>query len=277
MRTESITSVTGSLTWITESDRTPKENSVNTKDRIIQALEEAKGEYISGERLAELFDLSRNAIWKGINELKKDGYPIASVRNKGYMLPVSSDMISKAGIALALKERVGEKDAEELLERLYVYETLDSTNTQAKRELLIDAFSVTHQTTIVARTQSSGRGHRGSAFDSPDGGIYFSMILDPKKVRKPELVSGTVADMVTDMFEELCGIRVQKKKDHSLYKGNRKVCGILTEAVSDLETGVYSSLIVGIGIRAEALAGPAAEVPTKNRVIAALMDKLSNL
>ena len=49
---------------------------MNTKERIIQALEEAKGKYVSGESLADDFGLSRNAVWKAINDLKKTGYRV---------------------------------------------------------------------------------------------------------------------------------------------------------------------------------------------------------
>ena len=47
---------------------------MSTKDLIIRALEQEKGEFISGEKLAGDLGLSRNAIWKAVNELKKKGY-----------------------------------------------------------------------------------------------------------------------------------------------------------------------------------------------------------
>ena len=75
---------------------------MNTKENIILALEASKGEYVSGESLAENLGVSRNAVWKGVNELKKNGYPIDSVRNKGYKLNASSDIVSKAGITMYL-------------------------------------------------------------------------------------------------------------------------------------------------------------------------------
>lgn len=244
---------------------------MNTKEKIIQALENAKGEYVSGESLAERFGLSRNAIWKGINELKKDGYPIESVRNKGYMLSASSDIISKAGIALCLEEQGGSKVLKKMLDDLHVYEELDSTNIQARRELLLDGFDIVHKTVIIAKTQNSGRGHRGSCFDSPDGGIYLSVILDPSKLKDPGSVTDTVAGLVMSVIESQYGIRVTGKKDNSIYMGKEKICGIMTEAVSDLETGVYSCFIVGVGLRADKLRSASDLKPAGNRVIASLL------
>ena len=244
---------------------------MNTKERIIQALEEAKGKYVSGESLADDFGWSRNAVWKAINDLKKAGYNIESVRNRGYMLHESSDIISKAGIALCLRRKVSDGTANEILDKLCVYENLDSTNTQAKRELVVYNFDISHKTVIVAKTQSSGRGHGGMGFESPDGGIYLSIILDPKMLQVAGPITETVADMVKSAIEELYGIECDRKKDNSLYVGKDKICGILTEAVSDLETGVYSSFIVGIGIRSDILPKVSDLSPTKNLVIASLI------
>ena len=250
---------------------------MNTKDKIIHALEGSKGEYVSGESLADDLGVSRNAVWKAVRDLKEEGYPIDSVRNRGYMLSGSSDIISKAGIGLSLGGMMPPRLTSELLDRLYVYDDLDSTNTQAKRELLLDGFGILHGTTIVAKVQSSGRGHRGSDFDSPAGGIYLSVILDPAMLHTRKLGAGAVADTVISVLEELYGVKVSKKKDNSLCIGRDKICGILTEAVSDLETGVYSSFIVGIGIRADELLAVSDGSPSKNQVIAALMAEFSKL
>lgn len=250
---------------------------MNTKEKIIQALEEAKGKYVSGESLADDLGLSRNAVWKAINDLKKSGYNIESVRNRGYMLNESSDIISKAGIALCLHRKVSDSIANEMLDKLCVYDNLDSTNTQAKRELVVGNFEISHKTVIVARTQSFGRGHGGTGFDSPDGGIYLSIILDPDMLCVTAPITETVADMVTSVIEELYGIKCDRKKDSSLYVGNNKICGILTEAVSDLETGVYSSYIAGIGIRSDILCSASSLRPSKNLVIATLMAGFSKM
>ena len=68
-----------------------------------------------------------------------------------------------------------------------------------------------------------------------------------------------------------------KKENNSLYVGNKKFCGMLTEAFSDLETGVYSRFIVGIGIRADILEKRKDSLPSKNQVIAALIARFAEL
>src|SRR5699024_8714884 len=42
--------------------------------------------YISGQQLSEDLSISRSAVWKQMNHLKKDGYGIEAVENKGYRI-----------------------------------------------------------------------------------------------------------------------------------------------------------------------------------------------
>ncbi len=250
---------------------------MSTKDRVIQALEKYKGEYISGEKLAGDLAVSRNAVWKAVNDLKKQGYAIDSVKNRGYMLSETSDIISSAGIELCLRDMKVKADVSKILDNLFVYDNIDSTNTQAKREIVFDGFDVPHKTTIVARVQTAGKGHSGRNFDSPNGGIYLSMILTPSELLTKEPVNQAVSGMVIDVVESLYDVKAVKKENNSLYVGNQKFCGMLTEALSDLETGVYSRFIVGIGIRADILEKLKDNVPSKNQVIAALIARFAEL
>ena len=71
---------------------------MTTKNRILELLEQRRGESISGERLAEILGISRNAVWKAVKELQKDGYNIVAVTNKGYCLSDENDIISIPGI-----------------------------------------------------------------------------------------------------------------------------------------------------------------------------------
>ena len=49
-------------------------------------------------------------------------------------------------------------------------------------------------------------------------------------------------------IEKTTGKRVMIKWVNDLYLGEKKICGILTEAVTDLENGKLSGLVVGVGI-----------------------------
>lgn len=56
------------------------------KEKILNLLNEKETEFISGQYLAETFNVSRNAVWKAVNSLRKDGCNIYAVQNKGYTL-----------------------------------------------------------------------------------------------------------------------------------------------------------------------------------------------
>ena len=78
---------------------------MSTKNRILELLERQRGESISGEHLAGLLNISRNAVWKAVKELQKDGYNIVAVTNKGYCLSDENDKVSITGIRPFLSEK----------------------------------------------------------------------------------------------------------------------------------------------------------------------------
>ena len=58
---------------------------MDRKQEVLRQLREVDG-YVSGQQLCEALGVSRTAVWKIINRLKEDGYPIEAVTNKGYRL-----------------------------------------------------------------------------------------------------------------------------------------------------------------------------------------------
>ena len=89
-----------------------------TKEYVLNMLEQNKGNYITGMKVAEDLGITRNAVWKAINELKKEGYTIHSVSRRGYALDESSYILSAAAIKKRLFELSREIDVadRELLE-----------------------------------------------------------------------------------------------------------------------------------------------------------------
>lgn len=146
-----------------------------------------------------------------------------------------------------------------------VFDEIDSTNTEAKRMVsggfLGDAL-------LVAHSQTAGRGRMGRSFYSPNGtGAYFS-ILHTLHAPLCDAVAITSAASVAVIraIRALTGIQTQIKWVNDLYYNEKKVCGILTEAVS---AGEHTHVIVGIGINLdtsdfpEELSGIAGSLNTK--------------
>ncbi|MFR1516188.1 MAG: HTH domain-containing protein [Evtepia gabavorous] len=69
---------------------------MQVKDRVLEALEGHRGTYFSGEALAKELQVSRNAVWKAIRQLRDQGYPIHAVSNRGILWPRTAPALPRA-------------------------------------------------------------------------------------------------------------------------------------------------------------------------------------
>ena len=107
-----------------------------------------------------------------------------------------------------------------------------------------------HGTLVLTAHQQAGRGRLGRRFESPAGkGVYLSLILRPA-LSAADAQSATIsaAVAVARAVKALCGLELGIKWVNDLYYQGRKVCGILTEAGTDMESGQLEWLVVGIGL-----------------------------
>lgn len=249
------------------------------KDDIIRILEENRGKPVSGQEIADTYNVSRNAVWKAINSLKESGYNIISGRNSGYYIDDNTDVISEQGIRHYLSE-----DNKEL--KIRKYNQIDSTNNEAKRLIISEDID---RMLLVANEQTAGRGRMGRAFYSPgDTGIYMSLIYKvPGGVKAPMLITMAAAVAVARTIEKFSDNRPSIKWVNDIYLGEKKVCGILTEAVTDLETGMAEKVVVGIGINVKTKDFPdelkkkadslGIDKVSRNELIAGVTDELIKL
>lgn len=212
---------------------------MTVKSRLLAILEQNRGETISGEKLAEELSCSRTAIWKAVNSLRGEGYPIEAGPNKGYMLAKDSQRLSYE----ALMPWLTSPDS-----YYEVFREVDSTNRRAK-QLVVEEKAV-HGSFVLAEQQKAGRGRRGKTFYSPAGaGLYLSVILKPKgSLRENLILTAQAAVAVYKAVAKVTGIPLDIKWVNDLYYRQKKVCGILTEAVTDFESGDITWAIVGIGL-----------------------------
>lgn len=212
---------------------------MSIKDSVLDALSSCKGTFLSGEELSRKLNVSRTAVWKAIKALRLDGYPIEAVTNKGYMLMQDSWLITEESLRACLPVRYRNNP-------IYIYDTLDSTNNRANRLALEHA---PHGTVVMARQQTGGKGRLGRSFFSPREGIYLTLIIKPTfDLSKAVLVTSAAAVAVAESVEAVCGMEAGIKWVNDVYVGGKKICGILTEGITSLETGQIESLVIGIGI-----------------------------
>lgn len=125
-------------------------------------------------------------------------------------------------------------------------EELDSTNTYAKE---LAKKGASEGTVVIADRQRAGRGRVGKSFFSPDGtGLYYSLILRPHfSLEEVTFITSAAAVSAMRAIESVLGISCGIKWVNDLYLENKKVCGILCEAVPDSRGGA-EYVILGIGI-----------------------------
>lgn len=216
---------------------------MSLKDQVLGYLEGHREESVSGENLAEQFGVSRSAVWKAIKNLRDEGFNIDAGTNRGYRLAPESDRLTASGI--------GQWILPELRDKLVVLSETDSTNNRAREMASSGAPS---GTVVVADRQTAGKGRMGRSFASPSGsGIYLSIVADPEAdMSKGILITTAAAVATARAVKNVTGIDVDIKWVNDLYKGPKKLCGILCEAVTDIETGGIESVVIGIGINFKA-------------------------
>lgn len=210
-----------------------------TKDAVLELLCETGG-FVSGQQMSQKLQLTRAAVWKAVQALREDGYAIESVTNKGYRLTSLTGKLQKQEILRGLEEGGpwGEK--------LTVLDTVDSTNTLAKK---LAAEGAPHGTVVVADQQTGGRGRLGRSFASPAGvGVYLTVILRPNVPPAGLLhLTAVAAEATVEAIAQTAGIRPGIKWTNDLVIGARKAVGILTELSIQAESGLVDYAVVGIG------------------------------
>lgn len=206
---------------------------MNTKQKVLQLLKQTQ-EVLSGEKLAQEIGVSRTAIWKSVRELEKLGYQIEHHPN-GYQY-LTSDVLEASSMA--------QKHLPD--QQIFIMDDTDSTMKDAKLA------AINGQKTpalYLAETQTGGHGRFGRPFFSPRGQIYMSLLLNPNQSFE-ELPQYTLlaAVAVSLAIDEVTGQKSDIKWVNDIYLNGKKVCGILSEATSDFETGRISHVILGMGI-----------------------------
>ncbi len=213
---------------------------MGTKERLLAMLEARKGEYLSGEELAQELAVSRTAVWKAANALRGAGYGIQAAQNRGYCLDADTDVLSVCGIQRELESWAAECTLE-------LVPCTVSTNALIRERA---AGGAQEGLVILANQQTRGRGRLGREFYSPpDTGLYMSLLLRPREMAAAQAVQITTMAAVAacEAIEALVGKEAQIKWVNDILLGGRKVCGILTEGFFNLETGKPEEIVVGIG------------------------------
>lgn len=212
---------------------------MSVKDEVLNALLNTN-QTQSGSALADQIGVSRSAVWKAVEQLRREGYQIEAGTNRGYRLLCAPDQLNVSEIN---RWRVpGDIGAS-----IEIHSEINSTNVRAK-ELAIQG--APHGTAVLALRQSAGRGRFGRSFYSPnDSGVYISFVLRPQiSAERAVLLTSMTAVAVARAMEKVADVRASIKWVNDVYLGEKKACGILCEAGLDFESGQMQYVVAGIGV-----------------------------
>lgn len=205
--------------------------------RILSLLKSHKDEYLSGQDLSDVLKISRVAIWKHVKRIRSLGYKIESKQKLGYKLVGNTELLLPWEIIDGLKTDVIGK-------RVYYFDDIDSTQNFASS---IAKTTRENGTVIISKKQSSGKGRLGRKWISPDGGLWFSVILHPKfDVSLATLFPLAASLALANAIEKTLKKKPELKWPNDVTLNHKKIAGMLVDL--SLKSNDIESLILGVGI-----------------------------
>ena len=191
------------------------------QNKILKLLK--KENKLSDDTLNEIKDIDINDFYNTIKEIGKQ----------------KTDYINVSKILKDLQTTYIGKN-------IYAYKEVNSTNTVAK---FLSMNNIENGSVIISEKQSNAKGRSGKFWESPLGGIWLSIVLNPQ-VEHSKLPFITLATgvAVANALEKIGIDNAEIKWPNDIYINDKKVCGILTEAIAQFNT--IENVIIGVGIDA---------------------------
>ncbi len=212
---------------------------MNENSRRILKILRNNRDYLSGEDISSDLGVSRSAVWKSIGKLRKMGYTIDAVSNRGYRL--------SEGIDLPIRDEIHRYlDCDTIGREIVYMETVESTNSLA---MTLAARGAAHGTIVTADRQTSGRGRMGRKWISPPGSnLYLSIILRPlvSPAEATQIPVLSVIASVRALSRMVPDVSFKIKWPNDIYCHRKKISGTLCEMKAEIDR--VEHVVVGIGI-----------------------------
>lgn len=209
------------------------------QERILDFLKK-KQEYVSGDQISQRLGISRQALWKHIQDLKEAGYDIVAVPHLGYKLTAAPDRLFVFEINRGLNTKI-------LGKKIFYSDSVTSTMDVAMRLGLEGAGE---GTLVVAESQTQGRGRLGRSWFSPKyKGIYFSLILRPRIAPSgASMLTLLCAVSLCEAIKAVTGLEAKIKWPNDILLAHKKLGGILTELSAEMDAVNFVVLGAGLNV-----------------------------
>jgi len=207
------------------------------REKILEFLKK-KQEYASGEEISQRLGITRQALWKHIQELKEIGYDIVAVPHLGYQLKSIPDRLFAFEVSGGLNTKfIGRK--------IYYFDVLASTMDVAMQ---LGIKGAPEGALVLAESQTKGKGRLGRSWFSPKyKGIYLSLLLKPKILPAgASILTLLAAVSICEAIKEITGLDARIKWPNDILIGHKKLGGILTELSAEMDE--INFVIIGIGL-----------------------------
>jgi len=206
---------------------------------LLSLLEAKPGQFVSGEEISRLLNVSRTAVWKQIRKLEAEGYAVEAVPRLGYRLTGKPSR-------LTLQELLPRLRTKAFGRQIRLLDVVGSTQDELRR---LAEEGAPEGTVVLAEQQTSGRGRLGRSWVSPPGkGIWMSLLLRPPVPLPltPQLTLLAAVALSRAISKTVPGLAIGIKWPNDLLVGGKKISGILLESAAEDERLKY--IVVGLGI-----------------------------
>ena len=135
-----------------------------------------------------------------------------------------------------------------LTKKIILFDELPSTNSKAK-ELARNGGE--EGTVIIAKVQKKGRGRFEREWESPEGGLYLSVILRPEMSPDKATLLPLVASLAVFDAIKSYGLSAKIKWPNDIRVNRKKIAGILLESEAVRNRLEYAVLGVGINLNTD--------------------------
>lgn len=198
---------------------------------------------VSGAELARRFGVTRAAVWKQIESLRRDGAPIDAEAGSGYVLATAFEFLDREAILCAVPA-----DLRPRLGRFDLHWRIDSTNSELLRRIQAGE---TGNALCLSEIQSAGRGRRGRRWQAPLGGALMLSLAHRFETGVSGLAGLSLATgiAVAEALESFGIEGIGLKWPNDIQHAARKLGGILIEIGGDAQGPSYAVIGIGLNVR----------------------------